>query len=629
MCKFFQSILLFLLLNLCAIITFAQPTSANRMYVDSTLAPFYHGVASGDATNNSVYIWTRLTTDESSATVSWRIATDTSMTNIIQSGTSVANADKDYCIKVNVTGLEPNTFYFYEFTFNNKNSLRGRTKTLPADNVNQVRFAIVSCSSFPHGYFNVYQALSQRNDIDAVIHLGDYIYEYGKDEYGTVRVPEPENEILNLSDYRIRHSMYKLDSMLMRLHQQFPFYTIWDDHEFADNSFTTGAENHTPATEGNWQTRKLAAIESYNEWMPIKNIDTIPQITLYRKFSIGNLLDLFFIDTRITARKEQTFTASITGVDDSTHYLLGPTQFAWLENGIKNSTATWKVIANQVMVAPFKVFNVAFNSDQWDGYPSERKRFFKMINDDSINNLVILTGDIHSAWANDLPFGRTAYNGNTGKGSAGVEFVTTAVTSPGIPLTGILGNITQDAFAILVKNNNAHVKHNNFVRRGFNIIDITPQKCQSDFYNIETIETINKNYAYQVSYFTQKDSNHLQKATIPTTNGGLNPTKAPRDPRLNITTGIKNKSNNIEITGVYPNPFINTTGIQFSTVKNSELTVYIYNQLGQLVFTKTLGNRPKGVYFEKFDIGDLPNGTYYLSLYNGEDMITRSIVKAE
>ncbi|MBK9330616.1 MAG: alkaline phosphatase D family protein [Sphingobacteriales bacterium] len=608
---------------------FAQPNSASRIYVDSSLAPFYHGVASGDAVQNSVFIWTRITTDAANPEVQWRVATDTSMTNVVQSGSVSTSADNDYTIKVEATGLQPGTYYFYEFKYDEKYSLRGRTKTLPSGDVNQVRLGVVSCSSFPHGYFNVYQVLNQRNDVDAIVHLGDYIYEYGKNEYGTTRVPEPENEILTLADYRLRHNMYKLDSMLMRLHQQYPFYTIWDDHEFADNAYESGAENHTATNEGDWQMRKMAALRAYNEWMPIRTIDTVPAIRLYRKFSIGNLADLFFIDTRITARNEQSLAASITGIDDTSHYLIGPEQFDWLRNGLRNSSATWKLIANQVMVAPFKVFNVAFNNDQWDGYPSERRKFFDMINNEGINNLVVLTGDIHSAWANDLPFGRMPYVSWNGKGSVGVEFVSTAVTSPGIPLTGILGNITQDAFSQIIRENNPHVKHNNFVNRGFDIIDINPQRCQGDFYNIGTIETPNFNYSHQTSYYTERDSNHLKKSLIPSNNGGLNTVKGPRFPRQQITTSVKNYFGAIEITAVYPNPFINYTGIQFSTNRSANLNIYVYSATGQLVYVKDLGSRPKGVYFEKLDIADLPKGQYVVCLYNGEDIITRTVVKAE
>lgn len=629
MTHFSSKFLFFLLFLTSYLFTNADPLDPNRIYVDSSLAPFYHGVASGDPTSNSVFIWSRITTDELSPTISWRIATDTGMNNIIQSGTISTNSDKDYTIKVAVNNLQPNTYYFYEFTYNNQHSLRGRTKTLPTGNVDKIRFAVVSCSSFPHGYFNVYQAINQRNDVDAIIHLGDYIYEYGKNEYGTVRVPSPENEILTLSDYRLRHSMYKLDSMLMRLHQQFPFYTIWDDHEFADNAFVSGAENHTTGTEGNWQIRKMSALKAYNEWMPINNIDSVPAIKLYRKINIGNLVDLIFVDTRITARTEQSLLTSISGIDDTTHYLIGNEQFNWLKNQIINSTAQWKVMVNQVMVAPFKVFNAAFNSDQWDGYPSERKKLFKIINDYSIKNFVVLTGDIHSAWANDLPFGTVGYNAGTHKGSVGVEFVTTAVTSPGIPLTGILGNITQDAFAQLIRDNNAHVKHNNMVKRGFNIIDFTKEKCQSDFYNIETIETPNKNYTYQVSYLTEKDSNYLKMSTTQTTTTQINPIKAPLQVRQNIISSVKNKTNNIEITGVYPNPFINYTGIQYAVSTSSAIYVYVYNNAGQLVFYKDLGIKNKGVYFEKFDLGDLPNGNYILNLFNGIDLISRKISKSE
>lgn len=604
--------------------------SSERIALDDALAPFYHGVASGDPTQNSVIIWTRLTTNESNPTIEWQVATDTLMQHVIKSGSTNTSIEKDFTVKIDVTDLQPNTFYFYEFKYANKYSLRGRTKTLPAGNVDKLRFAVVSCASFPHGYFNVYQAINQRNDVDAVIHLGDYIYEYGQNEYGNVRVPDPTHEILNLADYRIRHSMYKLDSMLMRLHQQFPFFTVWDDHEFADNSYTDGAENHTPATEGPWSVRKSAAMEAYSEWMPIRSVDTTTNhIKIYRKYSIGTLADLFFLDTRITARKQQTIVASLTGNDDSTHYLLGPEQFDWLKNGLKNSTATWKIIGQQVMLSPFKVFGIAFNDDQWDGYPSERKRFFNMINDNNINNLVVMTGDIHSAWANDLPFGRVPYNFRTGAGSAGVEFITTAVTSPGIPLTGILGNITKDAFGRLVTDNNPNTKHNDFVNRGFYIIDFTPQRTQTDFYNIETIERPNPNYTYDVSYYTEKDSNHLKKATIPSQYNGALPIKAPLSPRQEIITGVKNHAVNFEITGVYPNPFINYTGIQYYLYQGSAVSVAIYSISGEKVFEKEIGFKTRGFYFDKFDVSMLPLGEYVITLNASDETISRRLIKTK
>ena len=601
--------------------------TSQRIVVVEDLAPFYHGVASCDPTQDAVIIWTRLTTDELNPSVQWQIATDTFMQNIVQSGTVATSADKDYSVKVDVSGLQPNTYYFYEFKYDNKYSLRGRTKTLPNGNVDHLRFAVTSCASFPHGYFNVYQAINERNDIDAVIHLGDYIYEYGKNEYGTVRVPEPTNEILTLADYRIRHSMYKLDSMLMRLHQQYPFFTIWDDHEFADNSYIDGAENHTN-NEGDWSARKKSAAQSYGEWMPIRNIDTSSSIKIYRKYNIGNLVDLFFLDTRINARKAQNIIASLTGNDDSTHYLIGPEQFDWLKTGLQQSTATWKVVAQQVMVAPFKVFNIAFNSDQWDGYPSERKKLFNIVNDLNLKNLVVLTGDIHSAWANDLPFGRTPYNARTGAGSAGVEFVTSAVTSPGIPLTGIFGNIAQGAFAQLVKDNNSHVKHNNFVNRGFSILDITPQKTQTDFYNIETIERANSNYEYQVSYYTEKDSNHLKKSDSTTHFIGTTPIRAPYYPRQSVATAI-HQASNFEITGVYPNPFINYTGIQYYLYQHANISFSIYDLNGQLVFQKNIGDKVRGFYFEKFDLSALAVGEYILTLQTGNEIISRKLIKAQ
>lgn len=278
-------------------------------YFNPSLFPFYHGVASGDPLQNRVIIWTRVTPNaDHDILVKWKMATDVTMQRVVKSGTFFTNAERDYTVKLDVTGLAANQTYYYQFEALERLSPIGRTRTAPAVDVSQLRFAVVSCANYQEGYFNVYRKIAQRNDIDAVIHLGDYIYEYEEGGYGysddVGRGHEPEAELVSLDDYRVRHSYYKLDADLMGVHQQHPFICIWDDHEFANNAYKDGAENHQATTEGEWAVRKGNAWKAYFEWMPIRENPVSPN-RIYRKINYGNLLDLFMIDTRIEGREEQ------------------------------------------------------------------------------------------------------------------------------------------------------------------------------------------------------------------------------------------------------------------------------------------------------------------------------------
>jgi alkaline phosphatase D len=592
----------------------AQDPFPGRIVVDEALEPFYHGVASGDATSNKVIIWTRITTDKPSADVIWRMATDSLFQNIVSQGTVTTDAGRDYTVKVDVTGLEQNTWYFYEFEHEGKLSIRGRTKTLPAENIEHFRFVITSCASYPHGYFNAYQRIRERNDISAVIHLGDYIYEYGLNEYGNNadRKPDPLNEIVSLSDYRRRYSQYRLDPMLMRLHQQYPFYTIWDDHEYADNAWRDGANNHQPAREGDWNTRKSVALQAYLEWMPIREIDPDNKFKIYRNNKIGDLAEIFFLDTRILERENEN------DPDGPNKRLLGEEQMTWLQNGLKNSNATWKIIAQQVMVAPLTAFGLVLNPDQWDGYATERKRLFDFINANNINNVVVLTGDIHSHWANDLPFGTTTYNPSTGAGSAGVEFVCTSITSPGFPLSGVQG---------IIKAVNPHVKFNNLTQKGFVLVDVKRNRVQGDFYNVKTITQPDPFINYQVGYFTNSGSNRLSRTFDSTSATISNIDFAPEPPRDKTSTGIINPPSFATITGAYPNPFTDVTGLQFYVKEARNLTMRLIDLNGRVVSERILGLRTQGLYFETIAAGSLPAGTYLLQLSDGTGITGRSVVK--
>ena len=264
---------------------------------EAELAPFYHGVASGDPTSESVIIWTRVSPDtDGQVSVDWKVCTDPEMQNEVASGTTTTDVAKDYTVKIDVTGLSPETTYYYYFKALGAYSIVGRTRTTPSTASNNLKFAVVSCSNYEHGYFNTYEKISERDDLDAVIHLGDYIYEYDTSVYGNStlnRANIPVHEIVETDDYRTRYSQYKLDKQLMKAHQQHPFICIWDDHESANDAYVDGAENHNPTneytpgkTEGSWTDRKNAAREAYFQWMPIRET-TGP---IYRKFSMVILL---------------------------------------------------------------------------------------------------------------------------------------------------------------------------------------------------------------------------------------------------------------------------------------------------------------------------------------------------
>jgi alkaline phosphatase D len=610
-----KKILHFIAFSLLSFSLYAEDIFPGRLSLDETMAPFYHGVASGDVTSDKVLIWTRVTTDLPQADVLWRVATDSTFTNIVAQGSTSTNGSKDYTVKVDVGGLQENTWYFYEFEHDNRLSIRGRTKTLPTSNLSQFRFAFVSCASYPHGFYNAYARLNERNDISAIIHLGDYIYEYGQNEYGNNpnRIPEPTNAIVSLSDYRTRYSQYRLDTMLMRLHQNYPFFVVWDDHEFANNSYRDGAENHNPATQGDWLSRKDAALQAYKEWLPIREIDPDDKFKIYRKAKIGNLAEIFFLDTRIIGRDNEN------DPDTPEKRLLGEEQMQWLLDGLGNSTSTWKILAQQVMMAPLVLGDIILNSDQWDGYSFERKRLFDFVNTNNIKNIVVLTGDIHSNWANELPFGTAPYNPNSGAGSAGVEFVGTSVTSPGF-------NINAPLF--LLQLFNPHMKHSNLNRRGYCVLNITPNRTQCDYHVVGPIFEPNTSQELQVAFYSDVNTNRLVKAFNETSATEANINLSPRDPRDKTATSIEQIPVLGTILGAYPNPFMDRVGLQYYLHEPKELRMQVVDMSGRLVIDKQLGLRTQGLQYDIVDGAALPGGQYFLYLSDGQHVTGRSVIKA-
>ncbi len=514
------------LLGLSSFFCNAQMDFSTRSVPDIRLFPFFHGVASGDPLPTAVVIWTRITSDDlGSLSVNWRVATDTAMSNVVSAGTFVTGASRDYTVKVDVSGLSPDTWYYYEFEYLGRRSLIGRTRTAPVGAVDNVRFALASCSNYQAGYFNAYAHMANRNDIDGVLHVGDYIYEYETGGYGFEasigRTHEPDHEIISLADYRLRHSWYKLDDDSRAVHQMYPFIAIYDDHEFANDAWTGGAENHNSG-EGTWADRRSAAFQAWLEWMPVRDPGLLLPTSVYRKLPFGDLVDFIVVDTRVEGRNEQSLSSS----SSPGHTLLGPVQFAWLSQQLTNSTAQWKVLVNQVLFVPFSLFGVPVNSDAWDGYSYERQRLIDTIKMNGVDNFVVLTGDIHTAWSNNIP----APGGN-----AGVEFVCTSVTSPGFDLGG----------ASIVQLFNPHVRYLNLVEHGYLVMDFNTERAQGDHTFVATLTEPNPNATVAASWKVNDGAVSLVNAGTPSTRPGPGPARPPllpvnscQIPQNPTTTGI-------------------------------------------------------------------------------------------
>lgn len=583
------------------------------------LYPFYHGVASGDPLHDRVILWTRVTDDtltSDSVAVSWRIATDTLMNNIVNVGLGFAAESRDWTFKVDATGLQPDTWYYYDFESLGHHSIIGRTKTAPVGDIDSLRFGVVSCSNYEHGYFSPYKYLRDRNDIDCILHLGDYIYEYEVGGYSaniSGRENQPTNEIITLEDYRIRHSHYKLDENLRRLHQQYPFINIWDDHESANDSYKDGAENHDPATEGSWTDRKANSQQAYFEWLPIRPPQPgLPRI--YRSFEFGDLINLPMIDSRIEARDEQGGAAEAM---DPSRTLLGPTQFNWLTDNLTNSTKQWNILGNQVMIAPLELFGNAVNYDQWDGYAYERGRLFDTIATHNVNNLVVLTGDIHTSWVNDIP--ASGYDASACTGSLGVEFVVTSVTSTSF--------ITFNAGTSLIQSSNPHNQYLNLAERGYGILDVNKQRVQFDYYYMDDIEDPNSGQYFAEAYYVNNNEKCANQASGLTSRPGMAPFFAPDPEDLSASVGENNGAGSFVVMGAYPNPADELVTIQMYSDNAASVNIEVYDLQGRQVFKDVISNVHVGVNYAQLNLSGLEQGTYQVVITSGLEKITKAIVK--
>jgi alkaline phosphatase D len=440
------------------------------------------------------------------------VSTNSGFTAIVRSGQVTAGPSQDHTVKINVTGLKPARTYYYRFIYGTKRSRTGRTRTAPATTSSpaNLRFGVVSCANLQAGWFSAYRHLADRNDLHAVLHLGDYLYEYGPGEYGygqserDIRPHEPAREMVSLADYRRRHAQYKRDPDLQRLHARYAFIHTWDDHESANDAWNDGAENHT-ADEGSWSARRAASHRSFDEWMPVRMNGTAALgdgTQLYRRLQFGDLAEISMLDLR-TYRDKQLAAQVDPQQADPARTVTGRAQMDWLKTSLVQQAVQWKLVGNPVMIAPVTFAGVPrdlvkpvndtvgllppdgapYNVDQWDGYTDDRREVFEHLRDNGVTDSLFITGDIHSGWACDLPADKATYAG--ARNSVGVEFVASSVTSNNLKdITGTPRRTTSVVVEEILKANNPHIKYLNFDDHGFSVLDITAKRAQMDWFII-------------------------------------------------------------------------------------------------------------------------------------------------
>ncbi|GGW32301.1 alkaline phosphatase D family protein [Streptomyces xantholiticus] len=503
---------------------------------------FLHGTASGDPLPDGVLLWTRVTPSPDAlpgsglgaeTEVAWEVAEDKDFARIVARGTTTSKTASDHTVKVDVRGLRPGTSYWYRFTAGATVSPAGRTRTAPAADAATpgVRFGVVSCANWEAGWFSAYRHLAARSDLDAVLHLGDYIYEYATGGYPekeyAVRQHEPGHEIVTLADYRLRHATYKTDPDLQALHAAHPLIAIWDDHEFANDAWTGGAENHTPGAEGEWAARVAAAKQAYFEWMPVR---ASTEGTVYRRLRFGKLADLHLLDLR-SFRSQQTRIGN-GDVDDPDRTLTGRAQLDWLKAGLAASDASWQLVGTSVMVSPVAFGSLpahllepiaeltglpkeglAVNVDQWDGYTDDRRELLAHLTQRGIENTVFLTGDIHMAWANDVPVRAATYPLSP---SAATEFVVTSVSSDNLDdLLHVAPGTVSLVASAAVRAANRHVKWVDMDAHGYGVLDVTAERSQMDYYTISDRTKQDASSSWSRSYRTLSGTQKVERVNQP------------------------------------------------------------------------------------------------------------------
>ncbi|KNE60786.1 hypothetical protein AMAG_06142 [Allomyces macrogynus ATCC 38327] len=441
---------------------------------------FRHGVASGDPLARSVILWTKITPDVETdlltpLSIKWEVSVHPAFDVVIKSGSVAVSSSTDWTVKVDVSGLQPLTSYYYRFVVAGSMSPIGKTRTLPEPgaDVDEVTFAVVSGANMQKGYFHVYRRVAERSDVDVVLALGNLMHEKGpKDANGPLasdRVPSPRHDLVQLDDYRCRYAQYASDADMMHLRAAHAMVSLWDDHEFSGRAFSGGARAHHPLLHGDWSARKYAAARAWHEYTATRAANKVEKglYEIYRTFQIGQLVDLVLMDTRIEGREQPGSPGA---------KLVTERQLQWVANKLRKSKAHWRVLANQVMIAP--VVDVLFKqagaaAHAWVGYPVTRDAV--LASAARKPNTVMLSGDYQGSVASEVMIGnRTAV----------IEFAGPPVTAR----TPALRSMTRNHAGIeLVRRVNRGAKWIDLARHGYILVKVTKERIRAEYWYVEDV----------------------------------------------------------------------------------------------------------------------------------------------
>lgn len=578
----------------------AQIQYPDNIYPDTLFAPFLNGVASGDPTPSQVVIWTRVDPAMgASVDLDWEMARDDAFAQIVASGNVSTDGSKDHTVNIDVGGLAPDTYYFYRFrTTGGALSQVGRTKTAPSGNRTNVRFAVGSCSSVYSGYFNAYRAIGERNDIDAMVHLGDYIYDFvDSDEAVRVPVPDPVDPE-NLEELRDRHEYYLLDPDLRLARQMHPWIVIWDNHDII------GEDSFPQFLEG---------AQAFREYVPMRMPDSNAVSRIYRSFSFGDLVDLMVLDY------EQYYHDDPIGNEQSA---LGTAQRTWLLDALSNSTARWRVIGNQKMFGQFNLqgfpSQIPFgdgpvaDSSAWDGHNLERSTILNHLNQNNIDNTIILSGDIHMSFINDLAPDLNNYDDNTGVGSYAVEFIPTSISRGNFDEQGFGGFLATLALGAIQLANPQQV-YGELESHGYGILDIRPDVATAEYFYHDKLQP-NDNGSFAGGYRVLDGDNHWER----------NATSSPtvQEPSVGTTETLAPAL----AWELFPNPARDQAEVQLQLTRARPIEIELLDLNGRVIASLYTGKAGAGKWSKAFDLRSYPAATYLIRLSWDEGEESRRFV---
>jgi alkaline phosphatase D len=566
--------------------TFAQLPA--NMFADSLHAPFYYGVSSGDPDDNSFIIWTHISppsADSFTVSLDWEIATDTGFTNIVQNGAAITDSLHTFTVKVEISGLLAGTTYYYRFSDLNGNySIWGRAKTLPTGNITAAKVAVMSCSSIFSGFFNAYRRLAEREDLQLIIHLGDYIYDYA-DANEQVRIPTPYPvDCATRQDWIERHKYYLLDPDLREARRMQTWYAYWDNHDIDSDS--------------------LFAKEIFRQWLPIRESAAVQQNYLYRSLSIGTLADVMMLDVESLR--------AIDTLPSGEYNLLGSAQFEWATQTLKNSNARWRIMGSQKMAGGWytrgidqSILNLVpndgdvFDNSSWDGYFETRIRLFDTLTNYNIDNCLILSGDAHITMAMDLvkdPYDSIAYNPATGYGSVGCEFLPSSISRGNFDEQGVPASLSPFFIGITMGANPHHI-HMEINQHGYGLIEINEDSIVATPYYSDILTQTNIETAGQKLVMRNGDNHWVR-----------------------LPTAVQILQNNIAWE-MYPNPAKESIFIKIPENLNNSVKLTICDALGREIKKISLNQS------SEISLDGISSGIYFVNLISKNGISTAKVLE--